>query len=86
MKKIQSKKKLLERQQDFSHYKSMGIFARRSRAGNLAVRDRTWPNFELIRDFMVVLATCKNEEDSFKMKALEWPQDYMSIFQTLKGR
>ena len=35
---------------------------------------------------MVVLITCKNDEDKIKMTALEWPQDYMSIFQTLKGR
>ena len=34
---------------------------------------------------MAVLVTCKNDEDLFKMNALEWPQDFMSIFQTLKG-
>ena len=35
-------------------------------AGNSAVRGRIWPNFELIRDFMVVIVTCKNKEDSIK--------------------
>ena len=35
---------------------------------------------------MVVLVTCKNEEDPIKMRALEWPQDYMSIIQKLKSR
>ena len=34
MKKIHSKMKVLERSQHFSHYKSMGNFSRRSRAGN----------------------------------------------------
>ena len=36
-------------------------FSRRPRAANSAVRGRIWPNFELIRDFMVVLVTCKKE-------------------------
>ena len=25
-----------------------------------------WPNFEVVRDFIVVLVTCKNEEDPIK--------------------
>ena len=33
---------------------------------------------------MVVLVTCKNKEDPIKMKALEWPQHYSLIYQTLK--
>ena len=37
-------------------------FSRRSRAANSRVRGGIWPNFELIRNFMVVLVTCKNEE------------------------
>ena len=40
-------------------------FSRRS-----IVQGRTWPKFEYIRDFMVVLATCKNEEDPIGMNAL----------------
>ena len=50
----------------FLPIKVYGDFSRRSRAGNSAVRGRIGPNFELIRDFMVVLVTCKNEEDSIK--------------------
>ena len=42
----------------------MEIFFRSSRAAYSVVRDRIWPNFELIRDFMNVLVTCKNEDDS----------------------
>ena len=43
-----------------------GNFFRRSRAANSAVLSRTWPKFELVRDIMVVLHTCKNEEDPIK--------------------
>ena len=42
---------------------SLWGFSRRSSAANSAVNNRIWSNFELIRDFMVVLVTCKNEED-----------------------
>ena len=59
--------KALECSQDFSHYKSMGIFPLRcSGAANSAVLNPIWPNFELVRDVMVVLVTCKNEEDQIK--------------------
>ena len=44
----------------------MGVFFERSRAANSAVRGRILPNFELVRDIMVVLHTCKNEEDPIK--------------------
>ena len=37
-----------------------------SRAANSAVRGRILPNFELIQDIMVVLHTCKNDEDPIK--------------------
>ena len=40
-----------------------GNFFRRSRAANSAVRGRIGPKFELIRNFMVVLLTRKNEEE-----------------------
>ena len=57
MKMIQSKMKELEWSQHFSHYKSMRIFSRHSRAANFTVHCPIWPNFELVRDFMVVLIT-----------------------------
>ena len=66
MKKIKLKMKVLDCSQDFSHYKSMGIFSRRSRAANFAVHGPIWSNFELGQKCMVVLLTCKNEEDSIK--------------------
>ena len=61
----QFKIKGLECSQDFSHYKSMGIFP--DAQGQLtAVHGRIWSNFELVQDFMVVLLICKNEEDLIK--------------------
>ena len=44
----------------------MGVFFKHSRAANSAVRGRILPNFELVRDIMIVLHTCKNEEDPIK--------------------
>ena len=43
-----------------------GDFSRRSRAANSAVLGGIWPKFELVRDIMVVLVTCKYEEDPIK--------------------
>ena len=34
---------------------------------------------------MLVIVTCKNEKYPIKKKAIEWPQHYTLIFQTLKG-
>ena len=60
------KMKELECSQDFAHYKSMGDFSRRSRADNSAVLSPIRPNFELVRDVIDVLVTCKYEEDPIK--------------------
>ena len=57
MKMIQSNMKAREWSQHFYHYKSMG-FSRRSGAANSAVHCPIWPNFELVRDVIVVLVTC----------------------------
>ena len=64
MKMIQSKMKALEWSQHFSHYKSMWMFSELK--GNFAVFSPNWPNFELLRDFIVVLVTCKTEKDPIK--------------------
>ena len=66
MRKIRSKMQVLESSQHFSHYKSMEIFSRRSRAANSTVLGPIWPNFELVRDVMDVLVTCKYEEYPIK--------------------
>ena len=63
---INSKMKELECSQDFSHYKSMGIFP--DAQGQLTPQSlvRSSQNFELVRDVMDVLVTCKYEEDPIK--------------------
>ena len=66
MRLIKSKIQELECLQDFSHYKSMGIVSRRSRAANSAVLGPICPNFELIPDAIDVLVTCQFEEDRIK--------------------
>ena len=33
-----------------------------------AICGRNWPNFELIRDFIVVIVTCKNADDSIEIE------------------
>ena len=58
--------KALESLQQLSHYKSMGIFSRCSRAANSTVAGLIWPNFESILAFIVVVVTWKNEEDPIK--------------------
>ena len=45
-----------------------GNFSIQSRAGNSAVLGRIWLKFELVRDIMVVLLTCKNKEDPINNK------------------
>ena len=76
MRKIQSNMKALVCSKHVSNYKYMGFFSRRSRAADSAVGGLIWPNFELIRDFMVVNVTCKNEEDPFKN------DDALKVFKT----
>ena len=61
MRMIDLKMKELECSQDFS-----GDFSRRSRAANSPVLGPIWQNFELVRDVMDVLVTCKYEEDPIK--------------------
>ena len=62
MKKIHPKMKVLEWSQHFPHYKSMGIFP----DAQGLVPSRILLNFEPIRDFMVVLVTCKNKKEQIK--------------------
>ena len=85
MKKIQLKMKALECSQDFSHYKS-GDFSRRSRAANSAVLGPIWPNFELVRDVMDVLVTCKYEEDPIKNEGARGLTTLYSNFSDAQGQ
>ena len=54
-------------------------------AANSAVLGPIWPNFELVRDIMVVLVTYNNEEDPIKNEGARVLTTYTSIFQALKG-
>ena len=64
MKKIRLKLKALE----WPQYKNTRCIDFFQRAAYSAVRGHIWPKFELIRDIVVILVTCKNEEDPLKNK------------------
>ena len=76
MRMIESKMKELECSQDYSHYKSMGNFSRRSRAANSAVLGPIWPNFDRVRDVMDVSIPANMKKIRSKMKALECSQHF----------
>ena len=85
MRLIKSKMKELECSQDFSHYKS-GNFSRRPRAANSAVLGPIWPNFELVRDVMDVLITCKYEEYPIKNEGTRVDTTLYSNFSDAQGQ
>ena len=65
MRMIESKRKELECSQDFSHYKSMGIFS--DAQGQLTPQSFVRSGrISLNRDVMDVLVSCKYEEDPIK--------------------
>ena len=49
----------------FSHYVYGKVF-RCSRAANSKVNGPIWPKFELVKDIMHVLVTCKYKKDQIK--------------------
>ena len=52
--------------------KSLWENFRRSRAANSIVSGQIWPKFELVRDFMHVLVTCKYKKDRIKNNGKKW--------------
>ena len=66
MKMIHTKMKELECSQNFSHYKFMGIFQDAQWQLTPQSLVESGPKFELFRDIMVVLVTCKYEEGPIK--------------------
>ena len=86
MKTIQLKMKALECSQDFSHYKSMGIFpdAQGQLTPQSLVRSGRISNSSEMLWMSLLPASMKKIRS--KMKALEWSQHYTAIFQTRKGR
>ena len=87
MKKIQLKSKALECSQDFSHYKSMGIFPdAQGQLLNSTVLGPIWPNFELVLDNMDVLVTCKYEEYPIKIEGARMDTTLYSNFSDAQGQ
>ena len=86
MRLIKSKMKELECSQDFSHYKSMGIFP--DAQGQLTPQSlvRSGRNFELVRDVMDVLVTCKYEEDPIKNEGARVDTTLYSNFSDAQGQ
>ena len=87
MKKIQSKMEELE----WSQHYSLSLRCSRGADSKIKICDGILMKFKLIKALIDVLIVCKNEEDPFKLKALEWLQYFsnyksIGIFQTLKGR
>ena len=80
MKKIQLKMKALECSQDFSHYKSMGIFpdAQGQLTPQSLVRSGRISNSSEMLCMSPLPASMKKIRS--KMKALEWSQHYTAIF------
>ena len=62
---IRSKMKELAWRQHFPTI-SLWEFFRRSRAATSVVSSPIWPKFELVRDFMHILITCKYKHDRIK--------------------
>ena len=75
----------LEWSQYFSHYKSMGIFS--DAQGQLTPQSKVWSSRILNPSELLwwSLLPARMKKIQSKMKALEWSQDYLLIFQTLKG-
>ena len=83
---IESKMKELECSQDFSHYKSMGIFP--DTQGQLTPQSlvESGPNWNLSEILWLFSLPASMKKIRSKMKELECSQHYTSIFQTQKGR
>ena len=70
----------------FLPLKVYGVFYRRSRAFNSAVLGPIWPNFELVRDVMDVLVTCKYEEYPIKNEGARVDTTLYSNFSDAQGQ
>ena len=68
MKNVWSKMKSLSIAQHFQQYKYTGANFRLSRASNTEVNGLIWPKFKFIWEFIVVLATCKSDENPIKIE------------------
>ena len=55
-------------------------------AANSAVLDRIWLKFELLRDIIDVLATCKYEEDPIKNECARVLPRLYDVFSDAQGQ
>ena len=86
MKKIKLKIKVLDCSQDFSHYKSMGMFPDAQGQLTLQSTVRSGQISNSFETFWLSSLLAKMKEIRFKIEALECSQHYTSTFQTRKGR
>ena len=63
----------------FSHYKSMGKFLD-LKGSLLHSQWWMWPKFELVRDFMHVLITCKYKKDRIKKKQEKVETSFIPLY------
>ena len=73
---IESKMKELECSQDFSHYKSMGIFPDAQRQLTPQSLIKSGPNSNLIEILWLSSLPASMKKIRSKMKALEWSQAF----------
>ena len=64
----------------------MGVFFKRSRAANSAGLGRIWLKFELVRDIIDVLVTCKYEEDPIKNEGARVLTRLYDVFSDAQGQ
>ena len=86
MKKMQSKMTALEWPQPISNCKSMGIFPDPQRQLTPQSVVGFGGNSNSVKTLWLSLLPARRMKIHLKMKALEWPQGYKSIFQTFKDR
>ena len=86
MKKIQLKMKVLDCSQDFSYYKSMGIFPDAQGQLTLQSTVRSSQISNSSKTVWLSSLPAKMKMIRSKIEALECSQHYTSIFQTRKGR
>ena len=67
-------------------FSSQVDFLKWSRAANSPVHGWIWPNFKLIRDYLVVLVTCKNEEDPIKNEGSRMLTSLLFDFSDAQGQ
>ena len=64
----------------------MGFFFGRSRAANSVVLGQIWLKFELVRDIIDVLVTCKYEEDPIKNEGARVLTRLYDVFSDAQGQ